>query len=156
MLNSGCSISLRVSLFSVRLFVLLCLIGFMKNLYLITWSQYNPIQIGRKLTVFSLENRFCTIKMTLVISMFIFKPENVPYFFIIFKAVSNECWLLSKISVVSSANCVRLNSVFSIFSPIIFGFKSINLVKISARIKKDRLVDNLYLFLSVLTSDHIV
>ena len=60
----------------------------------------------------SFENFFRPIQITLVFSLFIFKPDKFPYISRVFRADCKECWLPFSISVVSSANCVSLNSLF--------------------------------------------
>ena len=71
--------------------------------------------------ILSLECFFHPIQITLVFSLFIFKPDKVPYISRVFNADCKECWLPSSIRVVSSANCVSLNSIFFILRPVIFG-----------------------------------
>ena len=83
----------------------------------------------------SFENFFHPIQITLVFSLFVFKPDQFPYISRVFRADCKECWLPFSISVVSSANCVSLNLLFFIFRPTISGLSWISLARISAPIR---------------------
>ena len=63
-------------------------------------------------------------------------PENFPYISRVFRADCKEWWLPCSISVVSSANCVTLNSLFFIFRPMVSGLSWISVARISAPIRK--------------------
>ena len=64
-----------------------------------------------------LEYLFFPIQTKLVLSVFIVKPDTDPKISKTFNAASRDCLLPSNIKVVSSANCVILNSFPLIFIP---------------------------------------
>ena len=82
-----------------------------------------------------LEFLFLPIQTIFVFSLLIFKPEKVPNISKVFKADCKERSLPSKSKVVSSANCVSLNSFPLIVIPNISGFIFISKARISATIK---------------------
>ena len=81
------------------------------------------------------EKHFLPIQIILVFPLFIRNPEKLPKISSVFNAASKECSVPSKKSVVSSANCVNLNSFVLIFIPIISGLILISRARISAAVK---------------------
>ena len=84
---------------------------------------------------FVIEFLFLPIQIIFVFSLLTFRPERLPNISSVFKADCNECRLASRKRVVSSANCVSLNSVPFMVIHIIWELMFINTAIISAPIK---------------------